>query len=122
MKHRNPLSAKQLALAVSVFLTFSAVTTFLFAYKQDEKRFTHITSTLFTEEMKSNTLNMHFTLAYPENYGIYDYEPVLASYNSEASLSDHAAMENTVTALQSIHTENLSDTDAYLCKLLTRAL
>ena len=122
MKHRNPLSAKQLALAVSVFLTFSAVTAFLFTYKQDEKRFTHITSTLFAEEMKSNTLNMHFTLAYPENYGIYDYEPVLACYDSRGALQDHASMENTVTALHAIDAEKLSDQDAWLCKLLTRSL
>ena len=122
MKKRNPLSPKQLALAVSVFLTFSAVTAFLFTYKQDEKRFTHITSTLFTEEMRSNTLNMHYTLAYPENYGINDYEPVLACYSSGASLQNQAAVENTLTALQSIHTENLSETDAWLCKLLIRSL
>ncbi|MDE6926915.1 MAG: DUF885 domain-containing protein [Acetatifactor sp.] len=122
MKHRNPLSAKQLALAISVFLTFSAVTAFLFTYKQDEKRFIHITSSLFVEEMRSNTLNMHYTLAYPENYGIYDYEPVLACYDSTDSMQDHAAMENTVNALRSIHTENLSDTDAWLCTLLTRSL
>lgn len=122
MKHRNPLSTKQLALAVSVFLTFSAVTAFLFTYKQDEKRFTHITATLFAEEMKSNTLNMHFTLAYPENYGIYDYEPVLACYDSRGALQDHASMENTVTALHAIDAEKLSDQDAWLCKLLTRSL
>lgn len=122
MKHRNPLSAKQLALAVSVFLTFSAVTAFLFTYKQDEKRFTHITSSLFAEEMRSNTLNMHYTLAYPENYGIYDYEPVLACYDSRDALQNHASLENTVAALQSIDTEKLSDQDAWLCGLLTRSL
>lgn len=122
MKQRNPLSAKQLALAVSVFLTFSAVTAFLFTYKQDEKRFTHITSTLLTEHMTSNTLNMHYTLAYPENYGIYDYKPVLSCYSSKSSLQNQAATENTLTALRSIHTENLSERDAYFHKLLTRSL
>lgn len=122
MKQRNPLSPKQLALAVSVFLTFSAVTAFLFTYKQDEKRFTHITSTLFTENMTSNTLNMHYTLAYPENYGICDYKPVLSCYSSKSSLQNQAATENTLNALQSIHTENLSERDAYFHKLLTRSL
>ena len=122
MKHRNPLSGKQLALAISVFLAFSVVTTFLFTYRQDEKRFAHITSALFTENMTSNTLNMHYTLAYPENYGICDYEPVLAGYNSKEARQSHNAVENTVTALQSIHINNLSEEDAYLYKLLTRSL
>lgn len=122
MKHRNPLTAKQLALAVSVFLAFSAVTAFLFTYKQDEKRFTHITSALFVEDMTSNTLNMHYTLAFPENYGICDYDPVLPGYSREESLQSKAATENTLTALQSIHIEKLSDADAYLYKLLVRSL
>lgn len=122
MKHRNPLSARQLALAVSVFLTFTAVTAFLFTYQQDEKRFTHITSSLFAEEMRSNTLNMHYTLAYPENYGIHDYEPVLSCYDRKASLRNQAAVENTLTALRTVDPENLSETDAWLYKLLTRSL
>lgn len=122
MKHRNPLSARQLALAVSVFLTFTAVTAFLFTYQQDEKRFTHITSSLFAEEMRSNTLNMHYTLAYPENYGIHDYEPVLSCYDRKASLRNQAAVENTLTALRTVDPENLTETDAWLYKLLTRSL
>ena len=122
MKHRNPLSAKQLALAVSVFLTFTAVTTFLFTYQQDEKRFTHITSSMFAEEMRSNTLNMHYTLAWPENYGIHDYEPVLSCYDRKASLQNRAAVENTLTALEAVDPDHLSESDAWLHKLLTRSL
>lgn len=122
MKHRNPLSGKQFALAISVFLAFSTVTTFLFTYRQDEKRFAHITSVLFTENMTSNTLNMHYTLAHPENYGICDYEPTLTGYNSKEAVQSHHTVENTVTALQSIHIDNLSEKDAYLYKLLTRSL
>lgn len=122
MKRRTHLSAKQLSLAISVFLTFSIVTIFLFVYGQDEKRFTHITSALFTEEMKSNTLNMHYTLAHPENYGIHDYTPVLACYDGDASLQNRAATENTIQALQSIHSSNLSESDAWFHRLLTRSL
>ncbi len=122
MKHRNPLSGKQLTLAVSVFLAFFATTAFLFTYRQDEKRFSHITSALFTESMTSNTLNMHYTLAFPENYGISSYEPVLPCYNSQASQKSRSETEHTLAALQTIHTQNLSGEDAYLYKLLTRSL
>lgn len=72
--------------------------------------------------MRSNTLNMHFTLAHPENYGIYDYKPVLSCYNREASLRNQASVENTLTALRAVDPENLSETDAWLHKLLTRSL
>ncbi len=98
------------------------MTFFLFSYQRDEKRFVSITTELFTDEMKSNTLNMHYSLADPESFGICDYTPILAGYDAERSLHTQAQIENTLAALNTLHTEKLSETDAYLWKLLTRSL
>lgn len=98
------------------------MTLFLFSYQRDEKRFTSITTELFTNEMKSDTLNMHYNLAVPEDFGICSYEPLLAGYDAERSLHTQAQIENTLAALYTLHTEKLSETDAYLWKLLTRSL
>ena len=95
---------------------------FLFSYQRDEKRFVNITTELFTDEMKANTLNMHYSLADPESFGICDYKPILAGYDAERSLHTQAQIENTLAALNTLHTEKLSETDAYLWKLLTRSL
>lgn len=107
--------------AVSLLL-FASVTFFLFAYQRDEKRFANITAELFTCEMKSNTLNMHYTLARPENFGIYDYEPILSAYRAEDAQKSRFSTENTLAALLSLHTDRLSESDACLWQLLTRSL
>lgn len=122
MKKHSPLSAKQLLFAVCSLLLFSCLTLFLFTFQRDEKRFTHITTALFVDEIKANTLSMHYTLANPGDFGIYDYKPTLSCYDPQAMKKKRAALENTLTALNSIHTEKLTESDAYLWKLLTRSL
>ena len=122
MKKHSSLSLKQLAFAACFLLIFSCMTLFLFVYKRDEKRFANITSELFVNEMKANTLSMHYNLANPAAFGIYDYTPTLGGYDPEASTHSRAKLENTLAALYEIHTDKLSESDAYLWKLLTRSL
>lgn len=122
MKKRSPFSLKHLLFIAPLALAFSALTLFLFTYKQDEKRFINITSRLFTEEMAASTLNMHYTVAHPEDFGIYDYDPSLPGYSSQGSLQGQLAIENTLAALNSIRPEKLKPSDAFLRKLLIRYL
>lgn len=122
LKKHSPLNLKQLLFLVALLVSFSALTIFLFTYDQDEKRFANITSKLFAEEMTASTLNMHYTLANPEDFGIYEYTPYLPGYDWDGSLKSQAALENTLRALQAIDPEHLCDQDAWLCKLLTRYL
>lgn len=122
MKKRSPLTLKQLLLIAALLLAFSSLTLFLFTYKKDEKRFDNITSRLFTGEMTSDTLNMHYTIASPTKFGIYDYDAVLPGYCAEESLKRQAAVENTLASLASVRIGKLDTDDAWLCKLLTRYL
>lgn len=122
MKKQSSLSIKQLVFAACFLLLFSCMTLFLFVYKRDEKRFANITSELFVTEMKANTLSMHYNLADPAAFGIYDYTPTLGGYDPETSKHSRAVLENTLAALYEIHTDKLSEPDAYLWKLLTRSL
>jgi len=41
------------------------------------------TEQLFLEEIKENTVNLHYTLAYPENFGITEYTPSLGTFSVE---------------------------------------
>lgn len=122
MKKRSPLNLRQFLFLIALLVSFSALTIFLFTYDQDEKRFLNVTSKLFAEEMTASTLNMHYTLANPEAFGIHEYTPVLPGYDREGSLKSQASLENTLRALQAIDPEHLCDQDAWLCKLLTRYL
>ena len=122
MKKKSALSLRQILFLAAVLLAFGSLTLFLFQYKKDEKRFTNITSRLFTEEMTSSTLNMHYSLAHPADFGIYDYDAVLPGYDADNTLRGQFALENTIAALRSVRAEKLNASDAYLCTLLTRYL
>ena len=39
--------------------------------------------TMFKEDIVENTINLHYTLAHPENFGITDYEISLGSFTPE---------------------------------------
>lgn len=41
------------------------------------------TEQLFRDEISENTINLHYTLAYPENYGITEYTPDLGNFTLE---------------------------------------
>lgn len=122
MKKRNALSLRQLLLMAALLLSFSGLTLFLFTFQKDEKLFSNITARLFVGEMTSNTLNMHYSLAYPANFGIYDYTPVLPGYSARDAAQTQMNTENTLAALSALRTDHLKDDTAYLCKLLVRSL
>ena len=122
MKKRISLSLRQLLFTAFLFLLFSGLTLAVFSFGQNEKRFTNITSRLFREEMQANTLNMHYTIANPASFGIYSYTPTLPAYQDSSTEQNHAALDHTLSALNRIHTEKLSQEDAFLCTLLTRYL
>ena len=84
--------------------------------------YTGITSELFREEMLASTLNMHYTLAYPANFGIAEYEVILPCYEIGSYLRTQASTENILTSLTRVNTDRLTDADAYTHKLLTRSL
>lgn len=46
-------------------------------------RFDEFTEKLFCNEIVLNTINLHYTLAHPENFGITEYEPSLGSFDLE---------------------------------------
>lgn len=122
MKKQTFLSIKQLSYICCFLLLFAGVTIFLFTYHKDEKRFTHITSQLFVTEMAASTLNMHYTIANPADFGVYQYEATLPSYSREGQLAGQAALENVLSSLKKINTEKLSEKDAYTHTLLERSL
>lgn len=122
MKRHKSLSTKQLLLASLVLAAFVGITIFLFTYKHDEKKYTNISSQIFQDEMLSSTLNMHYTLAYPENFGIHDYKAALPCYNAMDYLHSQASTENILVSLKKLDPAKLPEEDIYSYTLLTRSL
>lgn len=122
MKSHTALTLRQLMFACITLILFVLITLLLFTYKRDEKRFQHLSNEIFIDEMKSNTLNMHYTIAYPENYGIYQYQSTLPCYSSRGRADSQTVTENTLAALRTINSEKLSSQDAVAYQLLFRSL
>ncbi|MBO5336424.1 MAG: DUF885 domain-containing protein [Lachnospiraceae bacterium] len=72
--------------------------------------------------MKSSTLNMHYTIASPTDFGIYNYQAKLPIYKPNEELTDQAALENILSSLQNIDSTKLSASNAYTYTLLERSL
>lgn len=95
----------------------------------DSFRFKRISEKLFQTELEGNTLSLHYTLAYPENYGFED-NAVLPCYmgaDSEAAsdndvISDRETIQKLLSSLSHISKERLSKTDSYTYDLLIRYL
>lgn len=91
-------------------------------WHQDERTFRNISRELFYSEMTGNTLNMHYTLAFPESFGIEDYEVTLPCYSPEAEAASRVETENLLNRLCDLNPEKLSDTSALSCSLLIKSL
>jgi len=74
---------------------------------------------LFINEMSASTLNMHYTLADPENYGIDYYEPILPCYDSKEQQAGITALEESLYFYQDLDLTKLTDRDAHIANLLT---
>lgn len=122
VKKHPSLPLRQLLTWLGFLLAFAGIVLFLFLYRHDERQFTQITSRLFRSEMTSDTLSMHYTLADPADFGIEDYEPALSCYDGEAARRGQAETENTLASLKSLNPDKLSESDAWLWRLLTRTL
>ncbi|MCI8505358.1 MAG: DUF885 domain-containing protein [Lachnospiraceae bacterium] len=102
MKKRvNRLLALLLAAALS-FCTISCGAGQTPQAKEDEhQRFTEFSEELFCSELLENTINLHYILAYPENYGIDDYEVVLPTVSTDSEKKNYTASREVLKELQS---------------------
>lgn len=101
---------------------FTAFCVFVFTYRRDEQLFSDLTEELFLTEMISNTLNMHYTLAYPADFGITEYVTTLPCYSQTSHLSDQVQTENLINTLQSLNPDRLPARDAFTRALLLESL
>ena len=73
---------------------------------QNEK-FEEYTQEVFCNEVSSNTINLHYTLKNPEDYGIIDYKVSLGSFESDPDMVKVSA-ENMRQSLQEFSYEGLN--------------
>ena len=67
--------------------------------RQEQSSFDSYTDQLFMEEMQENTINLHYTLSKPEDFGIKSHKISLGSLSKDSSKNSKAAIENILARL-----------------------
>ena len=75
---------------------------------KEQRRFDAYTQTLFVQEMKENTINLHYTLAEPKNFGINSHKISLGNLSAEPSDAAASFLENMSAALSDFHYDSLN--------------
>lgn len=108
-----------------LFLTFSALFTLIFIvvisyfFSKPKFSFQEITDRLFLEDITADTLNLHYTLAYPSDYTITSYPLVLPRYDKDSLQQSYSKIENSLFTLSNLDVSTLSEEETYCHRLLT---
>ena len=118
MKCNIPLSKKKILVSLLCLAgLFILLAGFLFS-QNDSRRFREATSKLFRQEMLANTLNMHYTIAHPEDFGIAEYEAILPAYDGSKRQESMQALEKQINFLKALNPDRLSAEENYTRTLL----
>lgn len=88
-----------------------------FSTHNDSYQFQKATNALFREEMLSNTLNMHYTIAHPSDFSIHGYEVRLPAYEKGHQQKSGQTLKTQIAFYKSLNPNQLSEEEN-----LTRAL
>lgn len=101
-KNKLPSFLTLLIFPVLFYFLFSACIFF------NNRSFDRFTNQIFKNEIAGNTLNLHYTLKNPENYGISDYPVTLGSAEPETLEVSASILENYSEALHRFPYKTLS--------------
>ena len=118
MKQKLSLNKKQILLCLACLLGVLILFLGIFSATTPTRQFHTANKQLFQEEMLSNTLNMHYTLAYPREYGIPEYEAILPAYNRENRSANQMELTEQLNYYQNLDATKLSAEDTYTLSLL----
>ena len=122
VRKRPPLSLPQLLVCIGLLCALTGGLTLIASHSSPDRRFEQFTSRLFREEMTASTLNMHYTIADPEAFGISAYEPVLPLYRSGQQEDSRKRCADLLKQLDRIDPDRLSPENAITHRLLRRSL
>ncbi len=77
--------------------------------ESDSERFDAYIENLFLEDVVGNTINLHYTLAHPEDYGITDYEVTLGDYSTDDVDEAYRELEEMKAQLLKFNREKLTE-------------
>lgn len=118
MNTKLSLTKRKLFISAICLLGVIALLLGLSGSNSTSRKFHTACEELFRGEMLANTLNMHYTIAHPENYGLEGYEAILPSYSKADRAESHEALQELLLSYQALDRTELSAEDAYTLELL----
>lgn len=122
MQNKQKINIKQWYIYPALIILLLTALFSVYFFIGDKIRFKRFSKNLFISELSGDTLSLHYTIAYPENYGL-DTKAALPCYTGgEAASGDKAEILKTLSSLSHISKNLLSESDAYTYDLLNRYL
>lgn len=129
MSLKEKLIARKRFVCSFVFILSALTCLCFYIFTGDERQFQKLSEYLFQLELEGNTLSLHYTLAYPENYGL-DGKAVLPCYTGQRMdnapegdvPSDKEEALDILSSLSHISKKQLDSEDTYTYDLLVRYL
>ncbi len=105
-----------------ILIPLLALTMGICLAKSPSRQFHKVNEALFYQEMCSSTLNLHYTLANPGDFGIQDYVPRLPIYDADSRQESIPELEKTLEVYKNLNPSRLSPRNNQLRKLLINYL
>lgn len=121
MKKILSLKRKYFICAAALLLVSGAAFFFLKTClpSSENKEFESYIEDIFQQEMKTNTLNLHYTLAYPEDYGINEYQVTLGTMEPDALEKNQKEAEKLQRELEKFDLSQLSEENQIIYDILS---
>ncbi len=84
-----------------------------------QERFDAFTNEVFVSDITENILNLHWTLAFPENYGIEDYEISFGSFSKEYEEESYRELRDMLKELKEFDYDLLTEEQKLIYDIMT---
>ena len=110
--------SKRRIISYTCLFFFLLVFALFYFFSNPKPTFKEITNRLFLEDITTDTLSLHYTLAYPSHFSIDSYSLTLPRYDKDTIQQSYSKIENSSLALSNIDISTLSEEEAYSYRLL----
>ncbi len=109
-------NASILLIGIGLLLLLLAL---FFFFNTPNRHFEKLCDSVFEEELSADGLSLHYTLAFPDAYGISAETTTLSPYDKTQSLADYQALLSLLEELNAIDSKSLNTTNRRTYDILT---
>ena len=102
-----------------IFLIPLFLTLFFLPFTFSPPSFQELTDQLFFQDIATDTLSLHYTLAYPSHFCVDSYSVTLPEYQKDLIKQSHSKIENFLHTLKTMDLSRLSPEEYFCHHLLT---